>query len=218
MGDDAAGRLGGARGTWDKPDETREKFDEMQQWRKKKGLRRTARYQTVFEPMEREVLGNLAATLGEALMERVRTAPKDDLAELTGLSSGYKEPPADPGLARLLPNFAREGDEEFEGDNALLRSFHENDITRAKLENLQAVTQALGPDGGVNVTIEEDEARAWVAALNDIRLYVAAGNGIGANPTGAPVEVGEAAAEEARELIEWLAGNQESLLKAMTGE
>lgn len=194
----------------------------MQKWRKKKGLMRQARYQTQFDPMEREVLGNLASTLGEALIERVRSAPKDELAELTGLSSGHKEPPSDPGLARLLPDFARDGDEEFDGDNALLRAFHENDITRAKLENLQAITQSLGPNGGVNVILEEDEARAWLAALNDIRLYVAAGNGIGVDPTtglpGAGGAGGESASAEAEQLVDWLAANQESLLEAMVGD
>ncbi len=180
---------------------------------------RAPRYHTVFDPMEREVLGNLASTLGEALMERVRSAPKDELAEMTGMPSGHREPPQDPGLARLLPNFAREGDEEFDGDNQLLRSLHENDITRAKLENLQAVTAALGPDGGVDVTLDESEARAWIAALNDIRLYVAAGNGLaGSGLAGTEVVPGEAATVEAERLVEWLAYNQESLLTALTGE
>ncbi|WP_448854651.1 DUF2017 domain-containing protein [Corynebacterium frankenforstense] len=191
----------------------------MQDWRRKKGLMRAPRYHTVFDPMEREVLGNLASTLGEALMERVRSAPKDELAEMTGMPSGHREPPQDPGLARLLPNFAREGDEEFDGDNQLLRSLHENDITRAKLENLQAVTAALGPDGGVDVTLDESEARAWIAALNDIRLYVAAGNGLaGSGLAGTEVVPGEAATVEAERLVEWLAYNQESLLTALTGE
>lgn len=191
----------------------------MHNWRKKKSLMRQARYQTQFDPMEREVLGNLASTLGEALIERVRSAPKDELAELTGLSSGHKEPPQDPGLARLLPNFAREGDEEFDGDNALLRAFHENDITRAKLENLQAIIQTLGPDGSVSVSLDEAEARAWLAALNDIRLYIAAGNGIGVDPrSGLPAPGGESATAEAEQLVDWLAANQESLLQAMMGE
>ena len=37
----------------------------MQAWRRKKGLMRAARYQTVLEPLEREVLGNLVATVSE---------------------------------------------------------------------------------------------------------------------------------------------------------
>lgn len=160
------------------------------------------RYSTVLEPLEREQLGNLASVVAEALIQRARSAPKDELAELTGLPSGHKEPPEDPSLARLLPNFERDEDQEFDGDNALLRSFHESDITRAKLEHLQVVIEKLGPDGGVHVTLEEAEAHAWVAALNDLRLYVAAGS------TG----------ENAQMLVEWLAYNQDSLLNAMMGE
>lgn len=179
----------------------------MQPWKKKKGFRRAVHYQCTLEPIEREILGNLVATVSEALMARARSAPKDELAELTGMNPGHKEPPQDPSLARLLPDFEREGDEEFDGDNALLRSLHEQDITRAKLEQLQVVGQALGPDGSVHVSITEDEAQAWVAALNDVRLYLAAAD-----------VVADAAAYERETLIEWLAYNQETLLEALMGD
>ncbi|ARU46650.1 DUF2017 domain-containing protein [Corynebacterium silvaticum] len=178
----------------------------MQPWKKKKGLMRGVHFVCAFEPMEREVLGNLASTVSEALIHRAQSAPKDELAELTGMPSGHKEAPTDPALARLLPDFEKEGDEEFEGDNSLLRCLHETDITRAKIEHLQVLGQALGPDGGVHVDITEPEAHAWIAALNDIRLYVASGEVFGAE------------AEEDRDsLVEWLAYNQESLLTAMMG-
>lgn len=179
----------------------------MQAWRKKKGLMRGVKYTCVFEPMEREVLGNLASTVAEALIARAQSAPKDELAEMTGMPSGHKEAPQDPSLARLLPDFERTEDQEFEGDNALLRSLHETDICRQKLMNLQAITQALGPDGGVDVSIEEAEAHAWLQGLNDLRLYLAAGE----------VEGGEEVQEERHMLVEWLAYNQDSLLNAMMG-
>ncbi|KQB84847.1 DUF2017 domain-containing protein [Corynebacterium lowii] len=178
----------------------------MQQWRKKKSLMRAPKYSTVLDPMEREVMGNLASAVSEALIARVRSAPKDELAELTGLSTGHKEAPTDPSLARLLPDFEREGDEEFEGDNALLRSFHENDIVRAKLENLQVIVEALGPDGSVNVTLDESQVHAWLAGVNDLRLYVAAG-----------AQGNTGTAPESERLVEWLAYHQDSLLEAMMG-
>ncbi|KQB84896.1 DUF2017 domain-containing protein [Corynebacterium oculi] len=181
----------------------------MQQWRKKKSLMRAPKYSTVLDPMEREVMGNLASAVSEALIERVRSAPRDELAEMTGLSTGHKEAPEDPSLARLLPDFEREGDEEFEGDNSLLRSFHENDIVRGKLENLQVIVQALGPDGSVNVTLEESQVHSWLAAVNDLRLYVSAGAQGGETPQGV---------REAERLVEWLAYHQDSLLEAMMGE
>ncbi|MDO5076224.1 DUF2017 domain-containing protein [Corynebacterium sp.] len=179
----------------------------MALWRKKKGLMRAPKYVATFDPMEREVLGEYAAMVAEALIQRCRTAPKDDLAELTGMPSGHKEPPQDPSLARLLPDFEREGDEEYEGDNALLRSLHENDICRAKLENLQVIAYALGPDGGVSVTASEEEAQAWLYGLNDIRLYIASGELTG----------GEAMEQDRENVLNWLAYNEESLLNAMMG-
>ena len=85
----------------------------MQPWRKKKGLMRsTPKYTTVFGPMEREVIGDLTATVSEALIARAQSAPKDDFAEMLGVATGHTEAPADPRLARLLPDFEREGDEE----------------------------------------------------------------------------------------------------------
>ncbi|CAB0963644.1 hypothetical protein FRC0448_01696 [Corynebacterium diphtheriae] len=175
----------------------------MEAWKKKKGLFKGARYQCTLEPIEREVLGNLAANISEVLISRAQSAPKDELAELTGMGGGHTEAPEDPGLARLLPDFEMQGDEEFDGDNSLLRSLHENDITRAKLANLQTIGQALGPDGSVFVTVTEEEAQAWVAGLNDIRLYLASS------------EVQDT--EDRDALVEWLSFAQESLLTAMMG-
>ncbi|WP_047240810.1 DUF2017 domain-containing protein [Corynebacterium epidermidicanis] len=179
----------------------------MQAWKKKKALMRGAKYMATFEPMEREVLGDLAANLAETLIRRCQTAPKDELAELTGMVSGHKEAPEDPALARLLPDFEMEGDEEFEGDNSLLRSLHENDICRAKLANLQVVTEALGPNGNVAVSASEEEAHAWIAALNDIRLHLASAE-----------MRGEESEQNRDEIVQWLAYNQDTLLSAMMGD
>ena len=189
----------------------------MQAWRRKKGLMRGVRYQTVLEPIEREVLGNLVAAVSEAIIQRAQSAPKDELAEFTGIPSGHKEAPRDPAMARLLPDFEREGDEEYEGDNSLLRSLHENDICRAKLQNLQVLAEKVGPDGGVNITLSEEEARAFIAGLNDLRLYLAASVGAAGGDAVEGFE-GQAPApadEETTALIEWLGYNQDSLLTAM---
>ncbi|MDO5669013.1 MAG: DUF2017 domain-containing protein [Corynebacterium sp.] len=172
----------------------------MQAWRKKKGLMRAPRFQTVLEPMEREVLGDLVSGVSEAIMQRAQSAPKDELAELTGIPSGHKDAPEDAGMARLLPDFEREGDEEYDGDNSLLRSLHENDICRAKLSNLQVIAEKVGPDGGVEITLSQEEAHAFLAGLNDLRLYLAAS---------------EDAGEDADTLVEWLGFNQDSLLTAL---
>ena len=177
----------------------------MQPWRKKKGLMRSSvKFQTRFEPMERELIGDLTATVSEALIARAQSAPKDEFAEMLGMSTGHTEAPEDPRLARLLPDFEREDDQELDGDNGLLRSLHENDIIKAKLQNLQVVNEVLGPTGGVDVAIDEVDAPRFVAALNDMRLYVSEDTS------------GSEAAQENRQLLmDWLAGCQDSLLQAM---
>ncbi|PRQ10843.1 DUF2017 domain-containing protein [Corynebacterium sp. 13CS0277] len=182
----------------------------MKDWKKKRGLGRAPKFTATFEPMEREVLGDLAVAVSEALIRRAQSAPKDELAELTGMPSGHKHAPKDPSLARLLPDFEREGDEEYEGDNQLLRSLHETDICAAKLEHLNVVIWALGPAGDETVTLTEDEAHGWLQALNDIRLYLASSDvqdGPGPND-----------AADRDMLVDWLAYNQDSLLHAMMGD
>lgn len=175
----------------------------MQPWKKKKGLMRQVRYSVVFEAVERELLADVATTVSALLMQRARSVPVDPLAEMTGIPTGHKEAPEDPALARLLPDFERAGDEEYEGDNGLLRSFHETDIIKGKLKNLQVIIEALGPDGGGSVSATEEEAHAWLAGLNDIRLFV--------------VERRDSSSEDQQGVVEWLAYNQESLLTAMMG-
>lgn len=179
----------------------------MKPWKAKKSLIRAPKFTTTLDPMEREVLGNLTSRVAEALMERARSAPKDELAEMMDMSTGNKEAPTDPSLARLLPDFEREGDEEYDGDNSLLRSLHETDIITGKLNNLQVVGAATGPDSTVEITLTEPEAHQFIAGLNDLRLYLAASEDDAFMP-----------AEGRDNLVEWLAFNQDSLLTALIGD
>ncbi|MDY3127331.1 MAG: DUF2017 domain-containing protein [Corynebacterium sp.] len=177
----------------------------MQPWKKKKSLIRGVKYTTVFEPMEREVLGNLTATVSEAIIKRAQSAPKDELSQMMGVPAGHKEAPTDPSLARLFPDFFADGAEEFDGDASLMRSLHENDIARSKLSNLQVINDVLGPTGGVEADLDAYEAQAFLAGLNDIRLYLASGD----------VRGGEDAEQQRDELVEWLAYNLDSLIEAL---
>ena len=176
----------------------------MQPWKKKKSLMRGVKLVTRLDPLEREVLGNLTATVSEAIIRRAQSAPKDELAEMMDMPTGHKDAPEDPSLARLFPDFHREGDEEYDGDSSLMRSLHENDIAKSKLSNLQVINEALGPTGGVDVAISENEAQAFLTGLNDLRLYVAAGE--------TAIE-GQSADRDS--LVEWLAFAQNSLLEAL---
>jgi len=69
------------------------------------------------------------------------------------------------------------------------------------------INEALGPTGGVAVTIEEEDAHRVIAALNDMRLFVASADA-----------KNEAAEQDRDNLVEWLAFCQDSLLQALMGE
>ncbi|AKK11754.1 DUF2017 domain-containing protein [Corynebacterium uterequi] len=184
-------------------------------WKAKRSLMRGPRYVTTLEPIEREVLGNVASYLVETLIQRARSAPRDELADMMGMASGHKEAPADPALARLLPDFELPDDEEYDGDNSFLRCLHENDIISAKLTNLQVITEQIGADGSVAISLTPEEAGQFVAALNDVRLFV-----VSAQPGS---RTDEQLAEESLGMprdtfAEWLAFCQDSLLEALIGD
>lgn len=183
-------------------------------WTKKRGLVRGTRYHTRLEPLEREMLGESAVTVTEALMGRARSAPRDELAEMTGLPSGHAEPPADPALARMLPSFFRDGAEEIEGEASVTRQFTETDIIRSKLVNLRILIDALGPDGSVSLNLSADEVGPWLNACADIRTYHSAQLDL------YRVEHGDSSpeTETAANYLDWLGYHQDSLLTAMMGE
>ena len=186
----------------------------MQPWTKKNSFLRGTRYITQLEPLEREMLGDSAATVSDRLMERVRTAPKDELAEMTGMASGHSEAPTDPGLARLLPSFFKEGAEEVEGDAKLTRQLNETEIIKRKLVNLRYIIDALGPNGSVNLSLTDEEVRPWLNALTDIRNYHHA------QLEQFTQELGEDSDEikAAQNYLDWLGFNLDSLLHAMMGD
>lgn len=185
----------------------------MKPWVKKKGLVRGVRFNAELEPMEREMLGNSASTVGERLIERARSAPKDELAEMTGLPSGHADAPDDPVLAAMLPSFFRDGDEELDGEASVSRQFHETDIIKGKLVNLRLVSDLLGPDGSVNVSLSTEQTRPWLSALTDIRAYHSG------KLEQARAEKGPDAPEvqAAENYVEWLGYHQDSLLIALMG-
>lgn len=186
----------------------------MQPWTKKNSLLKGTRFLTQLEPLEREMLGDSAATVSDKLMERARTAPKDELAELTGMPSGHSEAPRDPGLARLLPSFFKDGDEEVDGDAALTRQLNEIDIIKAKLTNLRFLVDCLGPNGSVNLSLTQEEVGPWLAALTDIRNYHSA------QLEEFSSELGDDSNQvlAAQNYLDWLGYHQDSLLNALMGE
>ncbi len=183
----------------------------MRPWKRKRSLLGSGvKFVTEFEGAERDLLLNLAATLADLYIERAQSAPKDELAELTGMPVGHADAPADPRLARLLPDFASAGKESVDGENALMRQLHESEIVSDKLTALRAIIDTLEPSHNGQVAISEAEAHAWVAGLNDVRIYL--------HVTMSELEGSLNQLEQTDAMYQWLSYNQESLLDQLMGE
>ncbi|BCZ23458.1 DUF2017 domain-containing protein [Mycobacterium senriense] len=133
------------------------------------------RFRSSLAPHEATLLKNLATAMIGLLDERESSSPADELEEITGIKTGNADPPKDPTLRRLLPDFYRRDDEDTappddaDSLNAALRSLHEPDIVNAKRVAAQRVLSTI-PEGGGRFELTEDDANSWVAAVNDIRL------------------------------------------------
>jgi hypothetical protein len=139
----------------------------------------------------------------------------DVLADLEKQFSSPDEPdpelPADPVVARLLPD-AYQDDPEKAGE---FRKYTESSLREAKKYFAQTLLETLPPEGG-KVRLTGDQARDWLRALNDIRLMF-----------GVRLEVTEEFEEQLAELdpkdprlaafevYGWLGAVQESLVHAL---
>lgn len=133
------------------------------------------RFRSSLAPHEATLLKNLATAMIGLLDERESSSPADELEEITGIKTGNADPPKDPTLRRLLPDFYRQDDEDTappddaDSLNAALRSLHEPDIVNAKRVAAQRLLSTI-PEAGGRFELTEDDANSWVAAVNDIRL------------------------------------------------
>src|ERR1700722_17478004 len=139
----------------------------------------------------------------------------DVLADLEKQFSSPDEPdpelPADPVVARLLPD-AYQDDPEKAGE---FRKYTESSLREAKKYFAQTLLETLPPEGG-KIRLTADQARDWLRALNDIRLMF-----------GVRLEVTEDCEEQlaaldpkdprmaAFEVYGWLGMVQESLVHAL---
>ncbi len=132
------------------------------------------RFRSALASHEAALLTNLASAMIDLLDERESSSPPDELEEITGIRTGNAEPPKDPTLRRLLPDFYKEDDDPSSPDvadslNAALRSLHEPEIINAKRVAAQRLLDTV-PDSGGRFELTEQDANAWIAAVNDIRL------------------------------------------------
>ena len=181
-----------------------------------------ARFVSALELHEVALLRNMATSVQEMLDDRQSAAPSDPLEQITGIRTGNPKPPDDATMRRLLPDFVKEaakdgdvGSEGREDSNGALRSLHEPQIIDAKIAAAQRLLDTL-PDGGGRLELTEDDAHAWIGAVNDIRLALGTILGIGPDgperlPTGHPMATH-------LEVYGWLTVLQEYLVLGLMGK
>jgi hypothetical protein len=172
----------------------------------------------------RNLLGQVMALMGgqhgpgpgseQAAGDRPGPAvPRDDLAVLDDLlSQPPPSRPEDPVLARLLPDGYRD-DPEAAGE---FRRYTEASLRSAKHEAARQMLDTL-PAGGGRVQLTQEQALAWLRALNDVRLALGVRLGVtedfeqqwaGLKP--------DDPQWSAFEVYAWLGAVQESLVHALS--
>jgi hypothetical protein len=125
--------------------------------------------------------------------------------------SDNTELPADPILARLLPDaYADDA-----GAAAEFRRYTEVSLRSGKVAAARTVLETLPADGG-QVRLGEADAQAWLRALNDVRLALGVVLGV---TDDFDEQVDELSPEDPRAayvgVYQWLAYLQESLVEAL---
>lgn len=144
-----------------------------------------------------------------ALLGTDSAKPADPLEAITGISESA-EPPTDPALARLLPDGYRDDEEAA----AEFRRFTQSDIRESKNAAIDAMLESLPTDGG-RIRLGDEEAAAWIGALNDIRLVLGTRLDVTEDiePFGGLPPDDSAAAPYA--VYHWLTGLQDDLVNAL---
>jgi hypothetical protein len=136
----------------------------MNGW-KRSGRGAKVRLVASLEAQEAAVLRGLVSEVRQMLAGRSDENPADELAVLTGIRTGPSTRPDDRVLARLLPDFTSEDADLAAG----LRSLHEPALIEAKDAAAGVLLETLPASGG-RIELTPEQADAWLAALNDVRL------------------------------------------------
>ncbi|MFJ9829424.1 DUF2017 domain-containing protein [Streptomyces sp. NPDC101160] len=134
-----------------------------------------------LDEVEVSILRSLAVQLMELIGPGDEpVAGEDPLAAL--FAEGPSEPPSDPALRRLFPDAYGDDTDELRQAAADFRRFTENDLRARKrddaltmvrsLDSLASDSAAAGEGGGGILKLTVDESRAWLGALNDLRLTI----------------------------------------------
>lgn len=175
------------------------------------------RFVTTMDSHEVALLRNMATSMQEMLDDRQSVSPSDPLEQLTGIRTGNTQPPVNDSLRRLLPDFvtAESAAADPSGVNSALRSLHEPVIIDAKISAAQRLLDSLPADAG-RVELSDDDANAWIAAVNDMRLTLGAILDVGPEmpdelPEGHPMS-------QHLDVYHWLTFLQECLVLGLMGK
>jgi Domain of unknown function (DUF2017) len=126
-----------------------------------------------FDEVETSILDTLLSQLLDLLDAEDRPlgraaadAGDDELQRLLSIGTAT-EPPADPALARLFPNGYRDDREAA----AEFRRYTEPDLREGKRVAARTAGATLRTPG-VAVKLDDEQARCWLTALNDLRLAI----------------------------------------------
>jgi hypothetical protein len=182
------------------------------------------RFRSSLAPHEAALLKNLVGAMIGLLDERESSSPTDELEDITGIKTGNSEPPRDPSLRRLLPDFHKSDDGDVPSDpladsseslNAALRSLHEPEIINAKRVAAQQLLDTV-PENGGRFELTEQGANAWISAVNDVRLTLGVMLEIGPQgPDRLPADHPLAAHFD---VYQWLTVLQEYLVLVLMGQ
>ena len=175
------------------------------------------RFRSALDSHEAALLKNLVGSMIGMLDERESSSPPDELEQITGIKTGNSRPPDNATLQRLLPNFSKP-DDASQGDtdslNAALRNLHEPEIIAAKRLAAQQLLATVPADGG-RFELTEDDANAWIAAVNDVRL--ALGTMLDIRPDGPDRLPDDHPLASHLDVYQWLTFLQEYLVLALMG-
>ena len=115
---------------------------------------------------ERGILSHLFTEVHDLLDAGGSAPDTDPLAAMVGIGTAT-EAPADPALARLLPDAHRD-DADASAD---FRRYTEVGLRDRKRSGLETARRTLAREG--TLVLDDAEAQAWVVALTDVRLVLA---------------------------------------------
>ncbi len=157
-----------------------------------------------LEDTERVVMRDLLDQLLRWIEPDARSEQEDPLARIVGIAAEARRP-EDPALLRLFPD-AYADDEASSSD---FRRFTEQGLRQQRADRTRAALGCLDrADAKGRIAMTPDEARAWLLALNDLRLVLGTRLGVTEDD-----ERGDAADRPV--VYDWLTWLQSTLVEAL---